>query len=284
VKTIFGQSGKFNGDDVVTLLLKHEKTAEFIVRKLWVEFVADAVDEREIKRLATVLRNSGYELKPTLRAMLLSPAFWSAQNRATLVKSPVELVVGSLRQFRFEVEDPAPFAVISRQLGQDLFSPPNVKGWPGGEAWLTTTTLLARKGFLNRLFRADEMLRADSANAQGNAASLVDRDMKGEGRQRGMTRLATVDRMGERGDSMMSVQAAGAMKASSKDVPFGVNNALKGQYYFDAAKWFAQYPNKSDHDALWKTLLAGPPVQVNELKFDLSGLRALALDPMYQLK
>jgi hypothetical protein len=65
---------------------------------------------------------------------------------------------------------------------------------------------------------------------------------------------------------------------------FGVTNALKGQYYFDAAKWFAQYPNQSDHDALWKTLLAGPPVQVTELKFDLAGLRTLALDPMYQLK
>jgi hypothetical protein len=192
--------------------------------------------------------------------------------------------VGSLRQFRFDVEDPAPFAVISRQLGQDLFGPPNVKGWPGGEAWLTTTTLLARKGFLNRLFRADEMLRADPASAQGAAAALVDRELRGEGRQRGMTRLATVDRMGERSDSAMSVKAGGAMSMSGGAMPFGVNNALKGQYYFDAAKYFAQYPNKSDHDALWKTLLAGPPVQVSELKFDLSGLRALALDPMYQLK
>lgn len=295
-KTIFGHTGKFNGDDVVTLLLKHEKTAEFIVRKLWIEFVSntlDASDEREVKRIAAIFRESGYELKPTMRALLLSPAFWRAQNRATLVKSPVELVVGSLRQFRVDVEDPAPFAVITRQLGQDLFGPPNVKGWPGGEAWLTTTTLLARKGFLNRLFRADEMGKPDAAAVavapavKGSAATLVDRDMMGERRQRAMTRLATVDRMGERDGNMMSVPAAGAQQAGMKNsmgMPFGVTNALKGQYYFDAAKWFAQYPNKSDHDALWKTLLAGPPVQATELKFDLAGLRTLALDPMYQLK
>lgn len=292
-KTIFGQTGKFNGDDVVTLLLKHEKTAEFIVRKLWAEFVSDTVDpsdEREIKRIAAIFRESGYEMKPTMRALLLSPSFWQQKNRATLVKSPIELVVGSLRQFRVEVEDPAPFAVITRQLGQDLFGPPNVKGWPGGEAWLTTTTLLARKGFLNRLFRADEMGKPDmtaATAASGAAAALVDRDMMGERRQRAMTRLATVDRMGERDGNMMAVQAGAGESAGMKNpmgMPFGVTNALKGQYYFDAAKWFAQYPNQSDHDALWKTLLAGPPVQVTELKFDLVGLRTLALDPMYQLK
>lgn len=292
-KTIFGQTGKFNGDDVVTLLLRHEKTAEFIVRKLWAEFVSDTVDpsdEREIKRIAAIFRESGYEMKPTMRALLLSPSFWQQKNRATLVKSPIELVVGSLRQFRVEVEDPAPFAVITRQLGQDLFGPPNVKGWPGGEAWLTTTTLLARKGFLNRLFRADEMGKPDMTTvtaASGAAAALVDRDMMGERRQRAMTRLATVDRMGERDGNMMAVQAGAGESAGMKNpmgMPFGVTNALKGQYYFDAAKWFAQYPNQSDHDALWKTLLAGPPVQVTELKFDLAGLRTLALDPMYQLK
>jgi uncharacterized protein (DUF1800 family) len=290
-KTIFGQTGKFNGDDVVTLLLKHEKTAEFIVRKLWTEFVSDTLDPadaREIKRIAAIFRESGYELKPTMRALLLSPSFWQQKNRATLVKSPIELVVGSLRQFRVEVEDPAPFAVITRQLGQDLFGPPNVKGWPGGEAWLTTTTLLARKGFLNRLFRADEMGKPDMTTAaSGAAAALVDRDLMGERRQRAMTRLATVDRMGERDGSMMAVKAGASESAGMKNpigMSFGVTNALKGQYYFDAAKWFAQYPNQSDHDALWKTLLAGPPVQVTELKFDLAGLRTLALDPMYQLK
>ena len=115
---------------------------------------------------------------PLMRAMLLSDDFWSPANRASLVKSPVDLVIGSLRQFRFSVEDPAPFAIILRQLGQDLFGPPNVKGWPVAKPWLNTTTLLARKGFLNRLFRADEMLKPtlaagdDMAGKQDMVASL----------------------------------------------------------------------------------------------------------------
>ncbi len=272
-KIIFGQRGKFNGDDVVTLLLRQQKTAEFIVGKLWIEFVSPEINRDEVGRIAKVFRDSGYEIKPTLRALLLSDAFWAANHRAVLVKSPVELVVGSLRQFRFEVEDPAPFAVIMRQLGQDLFGPPNVKGWPGGETWLNTTTLLARKSFLNRLFRVDEM---GAPEIQGASAALIDRDMMGERRQRAQARLATAG-MADGSD----MAGRGKLGATMR---FGVNNAMKGQYHFDAASWFAQYPNRADADSLWKTLLAGPPVQVTELKYDLAGVRAIALDPMYQLK
>jgi hypothetical protein len=91
-----------------------------------------------------------------MRALLLTPAFWAPENRCALIKSPADLVVGTMRQLRIEVNDPLPFVFLMRALGQDLLSPPNVKGWPGGEAWINSTTLLARKQFLARLLRADE--------------------------------------------------------------------------------------------------------------------------------
>src|SRR6185295_2917900 len=78
------------------------------------------------------------------------------QNRGALVKSPIDLVVGTLRQFDFRTGEVAPFVVATNQLGQRLFAPPNVKGWPGGDAWINSTTLLARKAFLERLFRVEE--------------------------------------------------------------------------------------------------------------------------------
>jgi hypothetical protein len=258
-------------------------------------------------------------MKPLLRAMFLSDAFWSSANRGVLVKSPVDLVVGSLRQFRFAVEDPAPFAVILRQLGQDLFNPPNVKGWPVGDAWLNTTTLLARKGFLNRLFRADEMVKpatvvasksekADAADmggmmaqpaatsAQPNAvtaqptAQLMDKDMAGQGRQRAQMRLAA------RGTG---TQDGGVIDVANLP-PFGVSNQLRGQYFFSAEQWFTQYPQQKlaaqpmandptlqaqGDERVWHTVLAGPPVQASkDVPRNLAGLRTLALDPMYQLK
>ncbi len=307
-KTVFGKEGKFNGDDIVTLLLRQPATGEFIVSKLWREFVSPEPDAAVVAQLAATWRAANYEMKPLLRTMFLSDAFWSSANRGVLVKSPVDLVVGSLRQFRFAVEDPAPFAVILRQLGQDLFAPPNVKGWPVGDAWLNTTTLLARKGFLNRLFRADEMVKpaavvasksekADAADMGGvgnmmaqPAAQLMDKDMAGQGRQRAQMRLAA------RGTG---TQDGGAINVANLP-PFGVSNQLRGQYSFNAEQWFTQYPlqklaaqpmaNDSTLQAqgderVWHTVLAGPPVQASkDVPRNLAGLRTLALDPMYQLK
>ena len=156
-KTVLGKTGFIDGGGVLDILLAQPYTAEFIVGKLWREFVSAEPDPVEVKRIAGVFRDSGYNVRSALRAMLLSDAFYAPPYRATLVKSPVELVVGTLRQFQFTTGDVQPFALVVAQLGQNLFSPPNVKGWPGGNAWINSTTLLARKQFLERLFSAAEM-------------------------------------------------------------------------------------------------------------------------------
>ena len=157
VKTLLGRSGNFDGDAVLDILLAQPQTAEFIVGKLWREFVSPQVDAVEVKRIARMFRDNRYNIKVALRALLTSDAFYAPQNRAALIKSPVDLIVGTLRQFRFETGEVAPFLLAARQLGQDMFAPPNVKGWPGGDAWINSATLLSRKQFLERLFRAQEM-------------------------------------------------------------------------------------------------------------------------------
>ena len=156
VKTVLGRTGNLDGDAVLGVLLAQPQTAELIVAKLWREFVAPDPDPGEVRRIAQVFRDSGYEIRPALRALLTSDAFYDPGNRAALIKSPVELVVGTLRQFNFATGEPLPFVLGVAVLGQNLFSPPNVKGWPGGEMWINSTTLLARKAFLDRLFRVEE--------------------------------------------------------------------------------------------------------------------------------
>src|SRR5207248_1160912 len=97
--------------------------------------------------------------KVALYAIFTSDAFYASENRGVLVKSPIDLVVGTLRQFEMKPSEATPFAVAAAGMGQNLFAPPNVKGWPGQETWINASTLLARKQFLERLFRGDDPSR-----------------------------------------------------------------------------------------------------------------------------
>jgi uncharacterized protein (DUF1800 family) len=154
-KTVLGVRGRLDGDAVLDILLAQPQTAEHLTRKLWREFVSPTPDEREVRRIAARLRASGYDLRLALGELLRSPAFWAAENRQALVKSPVDYVVGSFNTLGMEPPDTAALAGLLRQLGQDLFAPPNVRGWPGGEAWINSSTLLARKQMAERLLRRE---------------------------------------------------------------------------------------------------------------------------------
>lgn len=173
MKTVLGHSGRLDGDAVLDILLRQPATAEFIVAKLWREFISPAPEPAEVQRLARLFRESGYEIRPLMRAMLLSDAFWAERNRGVLVKSPVEFLLGTLKSFKVSGIDPRLLALALRQMGQDLFAPPNVKGWPGGEHWINANTLLARNQTIERLFRGQDMANA-AMDAQHRLDSLAD--------------------------------------------------------------------------------------------------------------
>lgn len=91
-----------------------------------------------------LFRQSGYEFKPVLRTIFLSQVFYSPSIIRHQVKSPVQWLVGSVRMLERELPPPLVCFALTRSLGQDLFAPPNVKGWDGGLSWITTNTLLTR--------------------------------------------------------------------------------------------------------------------------------------------
>jgi uncharacterized protein (DUF1800 family) len=172
-KTLFGRTGRLDGEDVLEALLARPETSQFIAAKLWREFVSPSPEPREVARWAAILRDARYEIKPLMRAVLTSDAFWARENRGTLVKSPVDLVAGTLRTFGIHPADLRPAVFACAALGQNLFAPPNVKGWPGGVAWIDSATLLARQQFIDRVFRgADPMATTVAMRVpqQGGAA------------------------------------------------------------------------------------------------------------------
>lgn len=153
-KTFLGKTGRFGGEEILAILLAHPRTAEMVVEKLWREFVSLKPDPAEIKRLAVDFRRGGYEIRPLMRALLLSKAFRDPANRGSLIKSPVDLIVGTVHVLGLPVPEKTGLVRMLQGLGQVPFDPPNVKGWAGGESWITTYTLLLRQQFMRRIVEA----------------------------------------------------------------------------------------------------------------------------------
>ena len=186
-KTVFGRSGNFEGDQILDMLLAKPETAQFITRKLWREFISPTPDEVDVKRMAAIFQNSGYNIAKLMQTILTSDAFYAPDNRAALIKSPVEFVVGTLKTFDIEASNLRPFVLASALLGQNLFAPPNVKGWPGGETWINTATLLGRKQLLDRLFRNEDRMEVAMRNMDQMSAN-VGADLMPPGREARMQR------------------------------------------------------------------------------------------------
>jgi len=260
VKSVLGESGRLDGDAVLDILLARPETSEFVVTKLWREFVSPDPDSAEIARIARRFRESGYEIKVALSLLLTSDAFYASGNRGVLVKSPVELVVGTLRQLGLEPEAALPFAIAAAGMGQNLLSPPNVKGWPGGEAWINTTTLLARKQFLDRITRG------------GASAPLA--------------MLAVTD---TEQSAAMSAPPAGAddEKARAQRFARQIERGL-ASLDFDSARWIARFPGASGPErsrAAQRLLLAIAPLEAPDYEADSRTLvHSILLDAAYQLK
>jgi uncharacterized protein (DUF1800 family) len=143
-KVIFGQQGNFNGGDFLKLLAAQPQSGRFITGKLWKFFAGQDADEALGNALAGVFRDGDNHFKPILRAMFLSEEFYAPAIVRNQVKSPVQWLVGSVRALERRLPPPIICFGLTRNLGQDLFAPPNVKGWDGGVSWITTSTLLAR--------------------------------------------------------------------------------------------------------------------------------------------
>jgi uncharacterized protein (DUF1800 family) len=156
-KTILGQTGNWQGGDVVRVVLEQPAAARFLVRKLYCHFISEteAPPDSLLEPLAEQFRRSDYDLASLMRTLLQSRLFFSEYAYRQRVKSPVEYVVGLLASLDGRV----PFsdlAAAMEGLGQTLFAPPNVKGWTGGKAWLNSATLLARHNMAWSLVRGND--------------------------------------------------------------------------------------------------------------------------------
>jgi uncharacterized protein (DUF1800 family) len=156
-KTVLGKTGNFTGEDVLNILLEKKQTAIYITQKIYRFLVNDIADPKEVQRLAEKFYNSNYDISGLLKDIFTGTAFYEKKNMGVLIKSPVELLAGIQRMIPMQLEDDAALLTIQRILGQLLFYPPNVAGWPGGKTWIDSSTLMMRLRVPQLFTDADEL-------------------------------------------------------------------------------------------------------------------------------
>ncbi len=145
-KTFLGREGPWDGADVLQILAEHPATAERLTAKLFSFVAYDGADARTLAPFVSVWQATRGDVREVLRSIFLSPVFSSPRAYRANVKSPAEYVIGSVRALGGTIA-PRQVASLMARMGQDLFNPPSVKGWDGGAAWISTSTLFERFNF-----------------------------------------------------------------------------------------------------------------------------------------
>jgi len=150
-KIFFGKKGNLSGDDVLDIILADKRTAKNISRKIYRCFVNDQVNDEIVNDLSEKFYQSDYHIGKLMKEIFSSDWFYAEENIGAHVKSPVELIAGITRQMNLQYENEDALHVPQRILGQELMSPPNVAGWPGGKNWIDSSSLIYRLNFANSI-------------------------------------------------------------------------------------------------------------------------------------
>jgi uncharacterized protein (DUF1800 family) len=143
-----GKARQWNTEKVLDQILAEPATAVFVAGKVAQHFVSNSPDATYVRRLADTFRSSRYDMKTLMRAVFTSPEFVADSSYRALVKSPTELMVHALKAL--QAPQLARLAVASaHDMGQVLFDPPDVGGWPNNEAWISSNTVVARVNFVS---------------------------------------------------------------------------------------------------------------------------------------
>ena len=138
--------------------MEQRQTAKFITQKIYKYFVNDSVDDEKVEALSAMFYQSNYDIKKLLEEIYKSQWFYDEKNIGTRIKSPVELIVGIRRLLPMELDKPEVQLLFQRALGQILFYPPNVAGWPGGKNWIDSSALMLRLRIPQILTNADDFV------------------------------------------------------------------------------------------------------------------------------
>ena len=143
IKTFFGKTGNFVGDDIIDIILKEKQCARFVCKKVYRYFVNDNINDNHINEMVDVFYGN-YNIEKLMRHVFMSNWFYDEKNIGTKIKSPIEFLVGMNTIVPFEFQNKKQLLFLQKQLGQILLNPPNVAGWKGGKNWIDSNTIVLR--------------------------------------------------------------------------------------------------------------------------------------------
>ena len=152
-KTFLGQTGNWDGGDIIRLVMANPACATFLARKLFSFFVWDGPDDATIAPFAAALVQRQFDLREMMRTILLSPEFSSERAYRAKIKGPVEFVAGLLRVLGVTTATRDTVAV-ARAMGQEILNPPSVGGWTSGLGWINPGGILSRANYANKIVTA----------------------------------------------------------------------------------------------------------------------------------
>lgn len=142
-KMFFGNKGKFDGDDIIDIILSQPQCAKFICEKIYKNFVNEDLNEDHINSMVERFYPK-YRIGELMKFLFLQDWFYNSVNMGSKIKSPIELLVGIYRTVPYHFNDKKQLLAIQRLMGQVIFDPPNVAGWAGGRSWIDSNSMLFR--------------------------------------------------------------------------------------------------------------------------------------------
>jgi uncharacterized protein (DUF1800 family) len=180
-KTFLGRTGRFDGVDVIDIIMQQPVTADYIAGKIYRYFVRQDLSPELQKQLGGILRQDKYEIAPLLERIFLSRDFYSRASVGTRIQGPVELVISTYKKLGLKSIPGVPdFNLVTAALGQQLFSAPTVAGWASGQSWITPGLLLERATFARDVLFPDiSFLPPDRYTGGGEVRRVAERIRQG---------------------------------------------------------------------------------------------------------
>ncbi|MFY7671767.1 DUF1800 domain-containing protein [Tenacibaculum sp. MEBiC06402] len=159
-KSFLNETGDFDGDDIIDIILKQKQCARFICEKIYKYFVSDKINPEKLEEMTTVFFRD-YNIKNLMNHVLLSDWFYDDTYIGIKIKSPIELLVSIKKTVPFTFIKSNHQLLIQKLLGQILLSPPNVAGWKTGKGWIDSNTMVTRLRLASILLNNAEITYSD---------------------------------------------------------------------------------------------------------------------------